>query len=410
MARPRSRGRPVPRHCGGRRRRRLGTEREREDVGNGGADPQAPGVQQARAPSVGAAPASGNDWERLQAAALQAVGAATDLDALEAVRVRYLGRNGEITAALRAVGRLPAEERRDVGAAGNRVRAAVAAALAAKEAALGQAQLEARLAAEGIDVTLPGRRPTQGHPHPLSTTREELERIFASLGFSVVEGPEVESEWFNFEALNMPPGHPARDSHDSFYLMEEPLDAAQGAGTEGRLLLRTHTSPVQIRHMLARAGALPVRVVCPGRVYRRDDDATHSPMFHQLEGILVDRGVGMAHLKGVLAEAARRLFGPDTRVRMRPSYFPFTEPSAEVDVSCVFCGGSGCPTCKGSGWIEILGAGLVHPAVLAAGGYDPEAVSGFAFGIGIDRCAMLRCGIEQMRLLFEGDLRFLDQF
>ncbi len=350
----------------------------------------------------------GPPWDDLLAAALAAVREAADPGTLEAARVRFLGRNGEIPAALRAVGRLPAERRPAAGAAGNRVRTAVAAALTERAATLSRGELDARLATEVVDVTLPGRTPRQGHPHPLATTRAELERIFATLGFAVAEGPEVESEWYNFEALNMPSGHPARDSHDSFYL-EDAL-AGEPAQGEGRLLLRTHTSPVQIRHMLARGGALPVRVVCPGRVYRRDDDATHSPMFHQLEGILVDRGISMAHLKGVLAEAARGLFGAKTRVRMRPSYFPFTEPSAEVDVSCVFCGGTGCATCKGSGWIEILGAGMVHPAVLTAGGYNPEEVSGFAFGIGIDRCAMLRFGIDQMRLLFEGDLRFLEQF
>jgi phenylalanyl-tRNA synthetase alpha chain len=344
-------------------------------------------------------------WDELLSRALQAVAEARDLEALESVRIRYLGRSGEVTLALRAIGGLPAAERPRAGAAGNRVREAVAAALAARGQALAEEAEARRLAEETVDVTLPGRRPVLGHAHPLTRTRRALEEIFATLGFAVVEGPEVETEWYNFEALNMPAGHPARDDHDSFYLVGRPARPE-----EGRLLLRTHTSPMQVRYMRSRRGALPVRIVSTGRVYRRDDDATHSPMFHQLEGLLVDRGVSLAHLKGVLAEAARRLFGAGTDIRLRPSYFPFTEPSAEVDVSCPFCRGIGCGTCKGSGWIEILGAGMVHPAVLRAGGYDPELVSGFAFGIGIDRCAMLLYGVDDIRLLFEGDLRFLEQF
>ena len=344
-------------------------------------------------------------WSALVAEALERIAAADRTEALEMARVHYLGRNGVLTQALRDVGRLPPGQRPAAGQLGNAARQQIAAALESRQATLSAAALARRLTAESVDVTLPGRRPTVGHAHPLRQLRAEIEAVFASLGFAVAEGPEVESEWYNFEALNIPADHPARAMHDSFYLDLPP-------GPEGRLLLRTHTSPVQMRHLQAMGGRLPVRMLAPGRVYRRDDDATHSPMFHQIEGLAVDRNLGMPHLKGTLAAFARQLWGPTARIRMRPSYFPFTEPSAEVDVSCVFCGGGGggCRTCKGSGWIEILGAGLVHPRVLAAGGYDPAAVSGFAFGMGLERIAMLRYHISDLRLLFEGDLRLLEQF
>lgn len=345
-------------------------------------------------------------WAGIADRARGEVAAAPSPAALEDIRLRYLGRKGELTLALRAVGRLPAEERPAAGARGNAVRDELEAALAQRGHSLGEAALAERLRAEAIDVTLPGHRPPHGHPHPLVTVQRDIEAIFAAMGFVVASGPEVESEWYNFEALNIPADHPAREMQDSFYVEGRP-----GADEpDGRLLLRTQTSPVQIRAMLARGGDLPVRVIAPGRVYRRDDDATHSPMFHQVEGLLVDRGVSFAHLKGLLGEFARRLYGPQTAIRLRPSYFPFTEPSTEVDVSCAFCRGVGCRTCKGSGWIEVLGAGLVHPAVLAAGGYDPEEVSGLAFGVGIERVAMLRYQIDDIRLLFSGDLRFLEQF
>jgi len=345
-------------------------------------------------------------WQGRMAAALADVAGAQSPEDLEAARVRHLGRHGELSLPLRSLGRLPEERRRAAGALGNGARGRLEAALAERGGALAAAELERRLRAEVIDVTLPGRRPALGHAHPLATVRRDMEAIFAGLGFVVADGPEVESEWYNFEALNMPADHPAREMHDSFYVQAEPRPGEP----PGRMLLRTHTSPVQMRYMLARQGALPVRVIAPGRVYRRDDDATHSPVFHQVEGLLVDRGVSLAHLRGVLTEFARQLYGPGTALRLRPSYFPFTEPSVEADFSCIFCRGAGCRTCKGSGWIEILGAGMVHPRVLRAGGYDPEEVSGFAFGIGIDRVAMLRYGIPDMRLLFEGDLRFLQQF
>ena len=349
------------------------------------------------------APAHDEPWSALVGQALERIAAAEQTEDIERTRVHYLGRNGVLTQALRDVGRLPPEQRPAAGQLGNAARNRVTAALQARQATLAEAALARRLAAEAVDVTLPGRRPAIGHAHPLRQLRTEIETIFASLGFTVAEGPEVESEWYNFEALNMPADHPARAMHDSFYLDLPP-------GPEGRLLLRTHTSPVQMRHLQALGGRLPVRMLAPGRVYRRDDDATHSPMFHQVEGLAVDRDLGMPHLKGTLAAFARQLWGPAARIRLRPSYFPFTEPSAEVDVSCVFCGGGGCRTCKESGWIEILGAGLVHPRVLAAGGYDPEAVSGFAFGVGLERVAMLHYRIPDLRLLFEGDLRLLEQF
>jgi phenylalanyl-tRNA synthetase alpha chain len=341
------------------------------------------------------------DWAALEAAAREAVASAGGVEELEALRVRFLGRRGEITLALRRLGELPPEERPAAGQRGNAVRAAVEGLLSARTAELERAAVEERLAAEAVDVTLPGRRPPLGHAHPLTQVQDDVRRVFAAMGFAVADGPEVETDWYNFEALNIPPGHPAREMQDSFYLAVEPA---------GQILLRAHTSPVQVRYMRAFAPRLPVRVIAPGRVYRRDDDATHSPMFHQVEGLLVDRGVSFAHLKGVLGEFARRLYGPRTSIRLRPSYFPFTEPSAEVDVSCVFCGGAGCRTCNGSGWIEILGAGMVHPAVLRAGGYDPEEVSGFAFGLGVERVAMLRYGIDNLRVFFEGDLRLTDQF
>ncbi|WP_054673488.1 phenylalanine--tRNA ligase subunit alpha, partial [Calditerricola satsumensis] len=255
-----------------------------------------------------------------------------------------------------------------------------------------------RLSAERLDVTLPGRPIPIGARHPLLQVIEEIEDIFIGLGFEVAEGPEVESDYYNFEALNLPKGHPARDMQDSFYITEE-------------ILLRTHTSPVQIRTMEAKGGAVPVKIICPGKVYRRDDDdATHSHQFMQVEGLVVDRGIRMSDLKGVLLAFAREMFGADVAIRLRPSYFPFTEPSAEVDITCVMCGGRGCRVCKETGWLEILGAGMVHPDVLRAGGYDPEQVSGFAFGMGVERIAMLKYGIDDIRHFYTNDVRFLEQF
>lgn len=335
---------------------------------------------------------------RIQAEAVAAIQAARSTDELKELRVRFLGKKAELSQLLGQIGKLPPEERKAFGAAGNQARQAIEAALTEREEALRRQELAARLEAERIDVTLPGTPVPRGHLHILRQVWERIEEIFIGMGYDVYEGPEVETDWYNFEALNIPKGHPARDAQDSLFITEE-------------VLLRTHTSPCQIRYMHAKAPQLPVRVIVPGRVYRRDfEDATHGSMFHQVEGLVVDRGITMGDLKGTLLEMARALFGPETKVRLRPSYFPFTEPSAEVDVSCIFCGGSGCRTCKGSGWIEILGSGMVHPTVIKNGGYDPEAVTGFAFGMGIERVAMLVYGIEDLRHFVVNDMRFLRQF
>jgi phenylalanyl-tRNA synthetase alpha chain len=339
---------------------------------------------------------------RLREAAEAEIAAAESTEGLEAIRVRYLGRKGSLNAILRGLGQLPAEERPAMGALANTVRDAVAAAVDAKGDALAHAGLERAIAEERLDVTLPGRRRPRGHLHPLRQTEDDLIDIFVSMGFSVAEGPEVEDDFHNFGGLNFPPDHPARDAQDTFFLADS-----------GGLLLRTHTSPVQLHVM--RSTPPPIRVVMPGTCYRRDDpDPTHSPMFQQIEGLLVDERVSFADLKGVLTTFLRRLFGPDTGVRFRASFFPFTEPSAEVDIACIKCppGASraDCRICKGSGWLEILGSGMVHPNVLRAGGYDPERVRGFAFGMGIDRLTLLRHELDDLRLLYDDDLRFLAQF
>ena len=327
-------------------------------------------------------------------AAIEQVGSAA---ALEEVRVRFLGRSGELTQVLRGLGQVDAALRPELGRIANEVRAEVEGQLTARGLHLAAAELSRRLEAERLDITLPGTTPQRGTYHPVSLAMADVERVFTSMGFEVAEGPDIETDWYNFQALNMPRDHPARDMQASFYFTAD-------------VVLRTQTSPVQIRYMRANTPALPVKIIAPGRVYRCDDDATHSPVFHQVEGLVVDRGITLGDLKGVLDVFARAMFGPTTRTRFRPSYFPFTEPSAEVDVSCTICGGSGCRTCKNSGWIEILGAGLVHTQVLRNGGYDPEMVSGFAFGLGIERVAMLRYGIADIRLLYGGDVRFLRQF
>jgi phenylalanyl-tRNA synthetase alpha chain len=318
---------------------------------------------------------------------------AADPEGLEALRVKYLGRKGALTQVLRGLKDLDPEIRRQVGAAANRAKEGLEAALAEALAVLKEAA--ARALAPAIDVTLPGRRGPLGHLHPLTRTMEEICDIFLHLGFEAVTGPEVELDWYNFEALNIPPDHPARDMQDTFYFNE-------------KVLLRTHTSPMQIRVMEKRQP--PVRIIAPGKVYRRDSDMTHSPMFHQVEGLLVDRGVTFADLKGVLTEFVHQMFGPEVSLRFRPSYFPFTEPSAEIDIACVICRGEGCRVCKITGWLEVLGAGMVHPAVFEAVGYDPEEYTGFAFGLGVERIAMLKYGIDDIRLFFDNDLRFLKQF
>ncbi|MDR1465197.1 MAG: phenylalanine--tRNA ligase subunit alpha [Oscillospiraceae bacterium] len=321
---------------------------------------------------------------------------AGDTTQLEAVRVALLGKKGELTAILKQMGKLSAEERPVIGQLANEARGELEGLLAARAAALGAEETARRLAAETLDVTMPGSRKRLGHKHPLTVVLDEVKEIFLGMGFSVATGPEVEWDYYNFEALNLPQGHPARDTQDTFYITET-------------MLLRTQTSPVQVRVMEQQKP--PIRIIAPGRVYRSDAvDATHSPLFHQIEGLVVDEGITMADLKGSLDQLAKRLFGEETRTRFRPHHFPFTEPSCEVDISCFRCGGAGCPMCKGEGWIEILGAGMVHPKVLAGCGIDPERYSGFAFGVGLERLTMFRFQIDDMRLLFENDMRFLGQF
>lgn len=326
-----------------------------------------------------------------------AAASAADLDALEGLRVEALGRKGWLTGALRRLGTLPDADKRRVGQELNQARQALESTLASRADALRDDSLRARLIAETLDVTLPVQPLTAGRLHPLTRTRRRIEEIFLRMGYSVAAGPEVEADRLNFELLNIPPDHPARDMQDSFYPQ----------GLEG-FVLRTHTSPVQIRAMLGAGGKTPLRVIVPGRAYRRDEeDATHLSAFHQVEGLAVDKGLSLADLKGELSLFARAFFGAHTEVRLRPSYFPFTEPSAELDVTCPVCAGQGCRVCKDSGFIELLGAGMVHPRVLQNGGYDPERVQGFAFGMGLERAAMLQSGIEDVRLFSQGDLDFL---
>jgi phenylalanyl-tRNA synthetase alpha chain len=333
--------------------------------------------------------------EKLKSDALQAVATASTVEQLQDIRINLLGRKGELTALMKGLGSLEAAERPIVGQMVNSVRDEIETALGAAIEAAQQKIIAVRLQNERIDTSLPGRHPQKGTKHPVSLVIEEICSIFAGLGFAVAEGPEIEHDWYNFEALNFPPEHPARDMQDTFFV-------------ENNLLLRTHTSPVQIRTMLKQKP--PIRIIAPGTVYRCDSDATHSPMFHQIEGLMVDTKVTFGDLKGILTLFTNQLFGQKTGVRLRPSYFPFTEPSAEVDIACVICGGKGCRVCKNSGWLEILGAGMVDPEVYRHVQYDAENISGFAFGMGIERIAMLKYGISDMRLLFENDVRFLRQF
>lgn len=333
--------------------------------------------------------------DKLTAEALAAIEAAADLRALDDIRVRYLGKKGELTAQLKQLGKLPPEQRREAGQVINEAKGRVQAALDARREALEEAELEARLSAETIDVTLPGRGQDIGGLHPVTRTLERIRELFEGIGFEVAEGPEIEDDFHNFEALNIPAHHPARAMHDTFYF-------------DAHTVLRTHTSPVQIRVMENQAP--PLRIIAPGRVYRCDSDLTHTPMFHQVEGLMVDESVSFADLKGILADFLRRFFEQDLAVRFRPSYFPFTEPSAEVDMGCVICGGEGCRVCSHSGWLEVLGCGMVHPKVFEHVGIDNERYTGFAFGMGVERLAMLRYGVNDLRLFFENDLRFLAQF
>jgi phenylalanyl-tRNA synthetase alpha chain len=335
------------------------------------------------------------DLATLTGQALAEVAACGDLGALEDVRVRWLGKKGALTEQLKALGSLKAAERPAAGARINEAKEQVQAALESRRAQLAAAAIQAQLAAGRIDVTLPGRGEEIGGLHPVTKARLRIETLFRRAGFEVAAGPEIEDDFHNFEALNIPANHPARAMHDTFYF------------ADGRLL-RTHTSPVQIRAMLAHGA--PLAIIAPGRVYRCDSDMTHSPMFHQLEGLAVGEQVSFANMKAVLRGFLSAFFEQDLSMRLRPSYFPFTEPSAEVDMSCVFCAGRGCRTCKHTGWLEIAGCGMVHPNVLKASGIDPERFTGYAFGAGIDRLAMLRYGVNDLRLFFENDLRFLRQF
>ena len=334
--------------------------------------------------------------EQIRAEAEAAMENAASLQELDAVRVKYLGKKGELTAVLKTMGKLSPEERPKVGQMANEVREVITAGIDRRNELLKAAQQELKLKAETIDVTLPGTKVEIGHRHPLSIVLDEVKEIFLGMGFEVVGGPEVEWDYYNFEALNIPKDHPARDTQDTCYITEN-------------MLLRTQTSGVQIRTMENKKP--PIRMIAPGRVFRSDAvDATHSPLFHQIEGMAIDEGITMGDLKGTLETFAKKLYGEQTKIRLRPHHFPFTEPSCEIDVSCFKCGGCGCSMCKGEGWIEILGGGMVHPKVLRTGGIDPDKYSGFAFGVGLERIAMFRFGLDDMRLLYENDVRFLDQF
>lgn len=335
--------------------------------------------------------------KELRQVAVAELSQSTGLENLNELRVKYLGKKGSLTAVLRGLGGLSPEERPRVGQIVNELRSELEGMIEARTEELKQQELAAKIASERIDVTLPGRRPDLGHKHPLTLTLDRIKSIFMRMGYDVVEGPEVETDYFNFEALNLPPDHPARDMQDTFYITPD-------------ILLRTHTSPVEARTMQSVTPDSPVRIISPGKVYRCDYDATHSPVFHQVEGLVIDKGISFADLKGTLELFAKEMFGNSVRLRFRPSFFPFTEPSAEVDISCVMCAGKGCRTCKGTGWLEILGSGMTHPRVLEMSNFNPEVVSGFAFGMGVERIAMLVYGIDDLRLFYDNDLRFLAQF
>ena len=334
--------------------------------------------------------------ESIRLTAAQHLKDVLSMDELDAIRVKYLGKKGELTAVLKQMGGLSPEDRPVIGQIANDIREYITEEIEKKAAEIKAAEQEKKLLAEKIDVTLPGSSVRLGHKHPLSIVLDEVKEIFMGMGFDIAQGPEVEWDYYNFEALNIPKDHPARDTQDTFYITEN-------------MLLRTQTSPCQIRVMEEKQP--PLRIIAPGRVFRSDAvDATHSPLFHQIEGLVVDEGVTMGDLKGTLETFARKLYGDETRIRLRPHHFPFTEPSCEIDISCFKCGGVGCPMCKGEGWIEILGGGMVHPKVLKNGGVDPEKYSGFAFGIGLERIVMFRFGLDDMRMLYENDMRFLEQF
>ncbi|HWR06097.1 phenylalanine--tRNA ligase subunit alpha [Sporomusa sp.] len=333
----------------------------------------------------------------LRETALKELAEVAGKEALNELKVKYLGKKGLLTGVLRGLGALSPEERPRAGQVVNEVRNEIEQIITDKFEVMKQAEVARKLASETIDVTLPGRRADLGHLHPLTLTLNRIKDTFMRLGFEIAEGPEVEKDYYNFEALNLPQDHPARDMQDSFYITKE-------------FLLRTHTSPVQIRTMQSSVPNQPIRIIAPGKVYRRDYDATHSPMFQQVEGLVIDQGISFADLKGTLELFSKEIFGNSVNVRFRPSFFPFTEPSAEVDISCVMCAGKGCRVCSGTGWLEILGSGMVHPRVLEMSSFDPDKVSGFAFGMGVERIAMLTYGIDDLRLFFDNDIRFLRQF
>ena len=336
--------------------------------------------------------------EAIRAAALDAIAETRAAEDLAALRVKYLGKKGELTAVLKQMGKLSAEERPVMGQLANDVRAALEKVIEARSAVLAEAAMAAKLESETLDVSIPGREVTLGHKHPMYAVLDEIKEIFLNMGFEIFDGPEVETADYNFTKLNTPADHPAREWSDTFYLTED-----------SSILLRTQTSPMQIRAM--EAHGVPIRMISPGRVYRKDEvDATHSPMFHQIEGMVIDKGVTMSDLKATLNLVVEKIYGKGTVTRFRPHHFPFTEPSCEMDIQCHKCGGKGCPTCKGEGWIEVLGAGMVHPKVLAGCGIDPDVYSGWAFGMGLERLAMGEYKITDLRLIFENDVRFLEQF
>ena len=336
--------------------------------------------------------------QKLHDAAMQAILETEDVDSLESLRVKYLGKKGELTSILRQMGRLSAEERPAMGQLANQLRAEIEQTLETRRAALNEARLEMKLLQETVDVTLPGKKQPQGHKHPMYNVLDQIKDIFIGMGFEIVDGPEVELSDYNFTKLNIDEGHPSREWTDTFYFTDD-----------SRICLRTQTSPMQIHAMETRP--LPIRMIAPGRVYRKDEvDATHSPMFHQIEGMVIDKGVTMSDLKATLNLVVEKIYGKGTVTRFRPHHFPFTEPSCELDIQCHKCGGKGCPTCKGEGWIEVLGAGMVHPKVLAGCGIDPDVYSGWAFGMGLERLAMGEYKITDLRLIFENDVRFLEQF
>ena len=336
--------------------------------------------------------------QSLREASLKAITEAQDMDLLETLRVKYLGKKGELTAILRQMGQLSAQERPAMGQLANRLRSDIENAIEARKTELSAALLEKKLRDEALDVSLPGEKQSIGHKHPMYNVLDQIKDIFIGMGFEIVDGPEVELADYNFTKLNIDEGHPSREWTDTFYFTED-----------SSILLRTQTSPMQIHAMETRE--LPIRIIAPGRVYRKDEvDATHSPMFHQIEGMVIDKNVTMADLKGTLNAVMEQLYGEGTKTRFRPHHFPFTEPSCEMDVQCHKCGGVGCPTCKGEGWIELLGAGMIHPRVLEMSGIDPEVYSGWAFGMGLERMAMRRFKISDLRLIFENDVRFLEQF